>query len=415
MTERLPAYGMTSEIVKKAEDLREWFITKSGSEWRLIAKILSGNDTLANDTHQAGAYVPKEFVFEIFPSVAVSRTANPRRKFASVLDSHGVENTPTAIWYNNRAVSERPRDEARFTGWGGSGSPLLAPDSTGSVVVFAFRMGPVEAEECRIWLCASTEEEDVVFEHLGPVEPGKFAGDVVSDQAARRDRSCTLSEEEIEPGWILKFPSTADVVTMTVLRLTSARQRKPDDRLLARRECEYAIFRSIEAAAVLPRIREGFGTVDIFVDYANSVTNRRKARSGASLGLQLTVLLAEENVAFSYDAISEGRKRPDFLFPSAEAYRKANEPSSIRMLAAKTTCKDRWRQILNEADKVHIKYLLTLQHGVSINQHLEMKQAGVVLVVPRPLHKKYPDSVRPDLLDVSRFIKETRSQCGGDG
>lgn len=57
------------------------------------------------------------------------------------------------------------------------------------------------------------------------------------------------------------------------------------------------------------------------------------------------------------------------------------------MLAVKTTCKDRWRQVLNEADKINNIHLFTLQEGVSLTQFREMQSAGVKLVVPLPLHK----------------------------
>lgn len=56
-----------------------------------------------------------------------------------------------------------------------------------------------------------------------------------------------------------------------------------------------------------------------------------------------------------YDAqpVTEGKKKPDFLFPSAVAYRDLTYPvSKLVTLAAKTTCKDRWRQILNEANRL---------------------------------------------------------------
>ena len=58
------------------------------------------------------------------------------------------------------------------------------------------------------------------------------------------------------------------------------------------------------------------------------------------------------------------------------------------MLAAKTTCKDRWRQILNEAARIDVKHLLTVQEGVSSPQFREMKEEGVRLVVPKTLHKR---------------------------
>ncbi len=38
------------------------------------------------------------------------------------------------------------------------------------------------------------------------------------------------------------------------------------------------------------------------------------------------------------------------------------------MLATKARCKDRWCQILNEADRIERKHLLTLRQGVSESQ-----------------------------------------------
>ena len=78
------------------------------------------------------------------------------------------------------------------------------------------------------------------------------------------------------------------------------------------------------------------------------------------------------------------------------------------MLAAKTTVKDRWRQILNEADRIPRKHLLTLQDGVSENQFREMKAAAVQLVVPASLHDRYPASVRPHLMSLEQFLSEVR-------
>ena len=81
------------------------------------------------------------------------------------------------------------------------------------------------------------------------------------------------------------------------------------------------------------------------------------------------------------------------------------------MLGAKTTVKDRWRQILNEARRIEKKHLLTLQEGVSTEQFREMQDEGVTLVVPKPLHKHYPDAVRPKLVSLTDFIAETRVVC----
>ena len=45
------------------------------------------------------------------------------------------------------------------------------------------------------------------------------------------------------------------------------------------------------------------------------------------------------------------------------------------MLAVKSTCKDRWRQILAEADRLPVKHLLTLEPGISVAQTDEMTPA----------------------------------------
>lgn len=78
------------------------------------------------------------------------------------------------------------------------------------------------------------------------------------------------------------------------------------------------------------------------------------------------------------------------------------------MLAAKTTARDRWRQVLNEADRIPAKHLLTLQEGVSENQFAEMQAARLQLVVPTDLVSAYPKAIRPHLMTLERFICDVR-------
>lgn len=69
---------------------------------------------------------------------------------------------------------------------------------------------------------------------------------------------------------------------------------------------------------------------------------------------------------------------------------------------------DRWRQVLNEADRIPVKHLLTLQEGVSEGQFREMTEAGVRLVVPAPLFGKLPETVPPHLQTLESFIGDVR-------
>ena len=187
----------------------------------------------------------------------------------------------------------------------------------------------------------------------------------------------------------------------------------PNKRILHRRECEFEVFRSVEEAVELPRISAGFSSLDEFVSRAQTILQRRKSRSGRSLELHARQIFVEENlregVNFSYAPQAEGGKRPDFLFPTAAAYMDAAFPAAnLRMLAVKTTCRDRWRQVLNEADRIRTKHLLTVQEGVSENQFREMTEANLKLVVPKPLIQKFPKSVQPHLQTFESFIADIR-------
>jgi hypothetical protein len=112
---------------------------------------------------------------------------------------------------------------------------------------------------------------------------------------------------------------------------------------------------------------------------------------------------------FEYRPVIEGGKRPDFIFPSVAAYESPTYPARhLRMLAAKTTCRDRWRQVINEADRICPKHLLTLQEGVSEGQFREMREAGIRLVVPAGIQGAYPETVRPHLVTFESFIGDIR-------
>ena len=76
-------------------------------------------------------------------------------------------------------------------------------------------------------------------------------------------------------------------------------------------------------------------------------------------------------------------------------------------LAAKTTCKDRWRQVLSEANRLNNspKYLCTLQQGISSAQMDEMQDGNVILVVPKPYICTYPEDRQGRIWSLGRFVQ----------
>lgn len=403
-------------------DLPDWMDEHTGPDFIWYAKRLSGNDTNANGAHQAGPYISREFLFRMFPAIDRTDIKNPDTRFNLYIDSHADHREVRAIYYNNK-FHENPtsgRNEARLTNFGGGASPLLDPESTGALTIFAFALhGDGTAARAHVWVCRDGTEEDLVEERIGPVEPSQYviwpvgaAGGTLSLFSPASPSSCWMEQDDMPSAWLEKFPTGAEIVRRAV-QLRPLNGLDPDKRLLKRRDCEYEIFRSVEHATEMPFITAGFTSVEAFVARAQTVLQRRKARSGRSLELHAREIFLEERLVegkqFSHGPTSESGKKPDFLFPSEEAYRDGEFPADrLRMLAAKTTCKDRWRQILNEADRVPVKHLLTLQEGISEGQFKEMHGAGVQLVVPAGLCGKFPKSVQPHLQTFESFIGDVR-------
>jgi hypothetical protein len=180
----------------------------------------------------------------------------------------------------------------------------------------------------------------------------------------------------------------------------------PDAALVAWLEREEILFRTLERHLIADRLQKGFGTdADAFIDFSLGVQNRRKARAGKALENHLEELFLRYNVRFSRGQITENGARPDFVFPGIVEYHDTSFPSGqLTMLGAKASCKERWQQILAEADRIPEKHLLTLEPGISENQTTKMRGKQVRLVVPAEIIRTYSVRQQGWLLKVSDFL-----------
>ena len=190
-----------------------------------------------------------------------------------------------------------------------------------------------------------------------------------------------------------------------------ALKNKPDDILLNWVDTEYRLFRFMEEKVYADIMTKPFGSIDAFVQMANEVLNRRKSRAGKSLEHHLADIFTKNELVFEEQAVTEDNKKPDFLFPNAECYHNLQFPADdLIVLGAKTTCKDRWRQVLNEADRIDTKYLFTLQPSISANQLQEMKHERVVLVIPEDNRSSFDERYRNDLFSLKQFVGMVREK-----
>lgn len=220
--------------------------------------------------------------------------------------------------------------------------------------------------------------------------------------------------EEIIRKFGNRFPTTKEFSTFARSTLKDVNPKDGvDEALMAWMEREEILFRTLERHLITDRLSSGFnitGTskvdVDGFLNFSLSVQNRRKSRVGYALENHLEVIFKENDIHYSRAASTENKSKPDFLFPTIDHYQDPSFPSTkLTMLGVKTTCKDRWRQVLAEADRIVDKHLLTLEPSISSNQTDEMRAKRLQLVLPYALHSTYTDKQRQWLMSVADFTK----------
>ncbi len=184
----------------------------------------------------------------------------------------------------------------------------------------------------------------------------------------------------------------------------------PDEALIAWMEREELLFRRVERQIVAARLKGGFlandeADVDGFLAFSLSVQNRRKSRAGMALENHLEAVFSSHKVRYARGAETENKNKPDFLFPGKEEYQDASYPAGrLTMLGSKSSLKDRWRQVLSEAERIPNKHLLTLEPSISRNQTDEMMAKHLQLVVPKPLHSTYAQDQQGWLLSLFEFL-----------
>lgn len=211
-----------------------------------------------------------------------------------------------------------------------------------------------------------------------------------------------------------KFPVTSAFSTFARESLDKELEpvSRPDQALMGWMDHEERLFRIYERHVVRDRLLRGFGEngddVDAFVDFSLSVQNRRKSRAGHAFEGHLAQLFRCHGLRFERgvgDRFTENKSRPDFLFPAFREYHDPDFPDArLLMLGAKTSCKDRWRQVLSEANRIPRKHLVTLEAAISEHQTNEMRAHNLNLVVPAAIQTTYTEGQRAELIDLQGFI-----------
>lgn len=364
-------------------------------------KFLSANDSGATGGHQSG--------------ILISKSAKDMM-FTQTLENENILKRTVEIQWQNDLRTESSftyyssKNELRITKFGRS-FPFLNPEQTGALFVFTRQ----SADQYSAFFL---ETEDDIEQFLsafgiGPTETNHM----IDTSAVLPETQERIAIQEFIDTLTVDFPlsdvmsaAARDIQNRVYNHLEYIRTN-PDRKIIEWTNTEYALFRAIEHARYGDKISRGFTSVDEFITMANMVLNRRKSRAGKSLEHHLSAIFDGNDIQYTAQSVTEGNKKPDFLFPSQAAYHNATFPTDkLISLAAKTTCKDRWRQVINEADRLRglPKYLCTLQQGISPAQMDEMQAENVILVVPRPYIASYPADRRDRIWTVTKFVDYVR-------
>jgi len=293
------------------------------------------------------------------------------------------------------------------------------PDGTLQVII---TMAGSTAENQLKWLFGmpvqiETRFEIRAFEQDSDVEVNFAARFILEELGLEIEEADTGRLDSLLERFHGVFPSTAIFSAYARDTLAEVDPREdPEAALLAWMEHEEKLFRRLENRIVAERLNQGFriedsADVDAFISYSLSVQNRRKSRAGYALEHHLNEIFMENDVRYSRQAVTENNAKPDFLFPGIAEYRDETfPPARLSMLGVKTTCKDRWRQVLSEAKRIKQKHLLTLEPAISVSQTSEMGAHNVQLVLPAGLHITYTPEQQAKLVNLQEFIKVVRGR-----
>lgn len=366
-------------------------------------KFLSANDTGLTGGHQAGIYISKPSIPILFDEPG--EKGHNKEKWVKIKWQDDTETDTRFIYYG-----QGTRNEYRITNFG-RGFPFLRPEYTGALFILAQN----STEDYQSYVL-NTEDDINQFLDAFSLSPAD-TNCLIETQQVQAETKEQFAIQEFIKSLTDDFPvsevmsaAARDIQNKVYNHLEYIRTN-PDRKIIEWTNMEYALFRAIEHSRYGETISKGFATVDDFITMANMVLNRRKSRAGKSLEHHLAAVFDGNEIKYTAQAVTEGNKKPDFIFPSQAAYHNISFPTEkLISLAAKTTCKDRWRQVINEADRLRDKpkYLCTLQQGISPAQMDEMQAENVILVVPQPYIAAFPRDRQDRIWSLLKFINYVR-------
>lgn len=396
-------------------DIQEWI----GKSRKLLIKKLSRNDCGwadgSENGHQNGVYIPHAIrESNFFPQLKNINTNKPHifeSPLKTIWPATGEIKASNLKHYSNKGP------EMHFTGVPKGEFAGLTP---ASLMIGGILREPINDIHHWFIIVDSASEEVELLEamfdlgadfHYGLFDPA----DALKIQKDETEQLVDELSAALKKGALAAF--IASVSKMPAPEILAADAQRvflqqnqlddlspyempnPGDAIMKiSRDIEYSLYKRAErryrAAEVIRIITSGGtdivssvvrGFPDLDATFL-SASQHRKSRAGRSFEQHIARLLRDGRVAFEEQAVTGGR-RPDFVLPSLVVLKaKKRTFEEAMVLSAKTTLRERWKQVTMEKFNCAL-FLATVDDRVSSAAIDDMNTQGIHLVVPESLKK----------------------------
>ena len=168
------------------------------------------------------------------------------------------------------------------------------------------------------------------------------------------------------------MPRTAEMASaaLDIVSDMGITEDRPDEFIDLALRAETALFMAIEEMLGNKGLVELQITGNLDFHAAMRLTmsfqQSRRSRRGQSLENHFLTLLERLRIPYGYQCTTEPGKKPDFVFPSCDAYHDPTFPGDrLRMVGCKTRVRERHAQWLDEAARIPLKFALCVDDGLT--------------------------------------------------
>lgn len=416
---------------------------------QVLIKRLSNNDrdwARMPDKHQNGVYIPHEerdggFFPSLHPKARVDPTKPEiRERFVTTTWQQvgGLEKKSRLVHYTSKG------QETHLTRLPSEAFARLAPASF--LVMGRIRSGDVVGYAC-LTIDSSSDECSLLRSHF-ELESDFAIGTFRPDEIQDRNRELFLDfADRVISAWfngrIAEFARSYATMPSPIELAQKARDKfllreglgglnpfsmsAPGDALREiSRDIEWNLFRefqrrersvelirsilgdtrrSVSSRWLMRQFIERYWMIDALM---LSASNQRRSRAGSSYELHIEAMLTGGCIPFEKQVMVESRKRPDFVLPSLNFLDSARSTeTSGFILSAKTTLRERWKQVEREKGDRAL-YLATVDDSIASTAIKDMASFGVQLVVPESLMnaKETEYAGHPNVMSFKNFCEE---------